>query len=269
MSRWPVVFALLVLLTAGLAASVGCGGGDKGGAATGTPSSAAAAIEAAVRAQAEANNNKDVDSFVALLSDSFINDQLHVSRQEARDLVAQFIGEPLVEITRVSTPDVSGDSATADVDSNEGVIVSRERYSFARENGQWLIAGVEDLPVDVPDSARAVDLRLVDNAYQFDDQAVKDGSFVFNVTNAGTQQHEVELMRLPAGVNAQQLIDPENNPAGVETIGLFGPLEARELRPIVFSGPLEPGNYALVCYLTDVNSVPFSQLGMLRGFTVS
>jgi hypothetical protein len=69
-------------------------------------------------------------------------------------------------------------------------------------------------------------------------------------------------------VNAQQLIDPASKPAGVETIGLFGPLR-RASCGIVFSGPLESGNYALVCYLTDANSVPYSRLGMLRGFTVS
>jgi hypothetical protein len=221
-----------------------------------------------VRAQARANNNGDVDSFVALLSDSFISEQLHVSREEARDLVGEFIGQPFVEITQIANTSISGDSATAEVDSNEGVIVSREIYTFARENGQWLIAGVEDLPVDLPASATTVDLQILDNTYQFDEAAVKSGSFAFNVTNDGQQPHEVELMRLPAGATTAQLIDPKNKPVGVQTLGLFGPLEPAEQRPMVLSQVLEPGDYAIVCYLTGEGGISHSRLGMIRGFTV-
>jgi hypothetical protein len=292
MSRRPLVLVFGVLLGIGLAAGAACGGGGgKGSPAktgtppptgtplnieasptseSGTPSAArdAAAIEAVVRAQAQANNSRDIDGFVALFSDSYLSDQLHVSRQNARDLVAQFIGEPLVEITNVTNIDVTGDNATAQVDKNGGVIVKRQRYSFLRENGQWRVAGVLDLPVDVPDSPRTVALKLVENRFDFDDQAVKDGAFVFHVTNAGAQPHEVQLKRLPAGVEAQQLVDPQRTPAGVETIGLFGPLAAGELRPLVFAQPLSPGRYAMICYLPDTSGTSHAQLGMVRAFTV-
>lgn len=290
MSSRPVAFVLFALLTAGLAAA-GCGGGGNGGSTkTGTPpviettsptpadaatpagtpptpSADAAAIEALVRAQAAANNNKDVDGFLAAFADRYFTDEIHVTRGDARALVAQFIGEPEVVITRVANIDISGDSATAEVESNEGVILSRERYSLVRENGQWLIAFIEELPVQI-DASGAVDLRLVEYAFQLDGQAVQDGSFVFSVTNAGAQQHEVELMRLPDDVNAQQLVDPENKPAGVDTIGLFGPLDPGASATLAFTGALQPGRYALVCYLPDTSGTLHSGLGMVSGFTV-
>ena len=289
MSRWMAI-GLVLLFAIGAIASA-CGGGGDGGEATkqparesatappgpdetpeataGTPSNSAgaAAIEALVRAQTDASNNKDVDGFVAAFADSYYDD-LGVSRDDARALVATFIGVPQVDVTKISAIDISRNTATALVDSDEGVIVSREQYSFARVGDRWLIAGIEELPVDVPAEAAVVEMRLDEYAFEFDSQAASDGDFVFNVTNTGAQPHEVELMRLPAGVTAQQLSDRENVPAGVETIGLFGPLEPLELRPIVFAQPLEPGNYALVCYLSTPDGVSNAALGMVKDLVV-
>lgn len=290
MSR-RIAIALVLFLTFGvIGGACGDGGGDDKSATNeptsvsttppsstgetpestaGTPSNAssdARAIEAVVRAQTDANNNKDVDAFVGAFSDSYYDD-LGVSRADARALVATFIGVPQVDVTSISAIEVSGDNATAQVDSNEGVIVSREQYSFVRVGGQWRVAKIEELPVEV-DAANAVDLSLAEYNFVFDQNAAKDGNVVFNVSNAGVQAHEIELMKLPDGVDAQDLRDREDLPAGVETIGLFGPLDPGEKRTLAFAGKLDAGHYALVCYLSDPSGQSHASFGMVKDLTV-
>ena len=236
----------------------------------GTPSngsSDAQAIEAVVRAQTNANNNKDVDGFMAAFADSYYDD-LGVSRDDARSLVATFIGVPQVEITNISAIEVSGDDATAQVDSNEGVFLSSEKYSFAREVGRWRIAKIEELPVQA-DTANAVDMDLVEYSFLFDESAAQDGDVVFYVANSGAQPHEIELMKLPDGVNAQDLRDREDVPAGVQTLGLFGPLDPGESRVLALASKLDAGRYALVCYLSDPSGQSHAALGMVKDLTVS
>ena len=279
--------ALLGLLAVAMTA---CGGGDKndatksptaapasataagatpGSTAPGTPATGgdASAIEALIRRQTDANNNKDVDAFVAAFAESYYAD-LGVSRDDARALVTTFIGVPQVDITSVSSIEVSGDRATAQVDSNEGVFLSSEKYSFVREAGQWRVAKIDELPVQA-DTANAVDMSLVEYSFAFDAGALSDGEAVFNVRNNGAQAHEVELLKLPAGADAQGVRDREDLPAGVETVGLFGPLDPGESRVIAFSQKLAPGNYAVVCYLSDPSGQPHSAIGMVKDVTVN
>ncbi len=239
------------------------------GATAGTPasSSAAAAIEALVRAQTDANNSKDIDAFGAVFSEGYYED-LGVSREDAKALVGVFIGVPQVEVTSISAIEVAGDSATAQVDSSEGVIVSRERYTFVREAGEWRIEGIEELPTETT-TERVVDLRLVEYGFELDEQQTQAGGYAFSATNAGTQPHELELMRLPSGVVAEDLKNRDAVPAGVEVIGLFGPLDPAEMRTLVFAEDLAPGSYALVCYLSTPLGPSNASLGMVRDLVVN
>jgi hypothetical protein len=278
----------LVALTTLLLAAVACGGdvgddkptqvptggatepigvtGTPGVEGTVTPNADALAIEELIRRQTDANNAKDIDGFVASFSDSYYSN-LGVSREEARDLVSIFIGIPQVEITGISGIEVGGETAIAEVRSNEGVFVSRELYAFTNQDGRWLVEGVEELPVD-PGDARIVELQLTEYSFEFDEARTQGGGYAFNVSNAGTQPHEIELMQLPAGVTAADLTDRENVPAGVVAIGLFGPLDAGEQQTLVFAGDLPPGNYALVDYLSTETGQSNAQLGMVRDFIV-
>jgi hypothetical protein len=294
MSRWLAVGLVLFVAFGVVTNACGGGGGDKNDATkaptsastvkTGTPPgdetpepttggtqasgrSDLVAIENVVGAQTDANNNKDVDAFVAAFSDSYYAD-LGVSRDDARALVTTFIGIPHVDITNISAVQVSGDNATAQVDSNEGVFLSREKYSFVRETGQWKIAKIEELPVDA-DTSNAVGLSLVEYNFVFDENAAKDGDVVFSVSNTGAQRHEIELMKLPSGVTAEQLKDRENVPAGVEAIGLFGPLDPGEKRTLAFATKLDVGHYALVCYLSDPSGQSYASFGMVEDLVVS
>jgi hypothetical protein len=236
-------------------------------AATGAASSEdAEAIHAVVRRQADANNRKDIDAFVASFSDSYY-DALGISRDDAKALVSVFIGVPQVEVTEVRSIEIESGNAIAEVDSNEGAFVSRERYTFVRQGARWLIESIEELPVDAGDS-RTIDLTLSEYKFEFDPEAARDPDFAFTTTNAGATPHEVELLKLPAGVNAAGVRDRENLPSGVEVIGLFGPLDAGSGGMIVFAKDLAPGHYALVCYLSAPSGQSNAQLGMVADLTI-
>jgi len=237
-------------------------------ATSGTPAGSAdgGAIEALVYFQAHANNTKDVPGFVGAFSDAYYAD-LGVSRSDAISLVSIFIGVPQVEVMSISEIEVAGDNATAQVDSNEGVIVSRERYTFVREAGEWRIVAIEELPVE-PTAGRAVALRLVEYAFEFEEEQLQGGGYVLNVSNEGTQPHEIELMKLPSGVVADDLKNRDAVPAGVEVIGLFGPLDPAEVRTLVFADDLPAGSYALVCYLSTPTGQSNASLGMVRDLVI-
>lgn len=280
--RW-LVPALVALVILGVSSA--CGGSDDGEDATpgataqpsaeptdqaptqtldATTSADVAAIEALVHQQSEAFNSKDIDGFVASFSDIYY-EALGVTREEASSLVSIFIGVPQVEVTAISAITIDGDGATAEVASNEGVISSLELYTFTREGAGWLILSIDELPVEA--ASELVELSMFEYGYEFDEGQV-GGDFAFNVSNDGTQPHEIELMRLPDGVTPDDVHDRENVPPGVEVIGLFGPLESGETRTLVFADPLASGEYALVCYLTTVTGESNAQLGMVKSLVI-
>jgi hypothetical protein len=229
------------------------------------------AVEAAVRAQTDAFNRADAGAFVALYADAFISDQLGVTREQALALVTEFIGEPQIEIVSISGTSVTGETATTLVESHEGVILSRERYSLVRENGAWLVAGIEELPVEP--AGDVVDLQMnAGSRFSFDQAAVTSGDFAFHVVNADTQPHEVVLLGGPGLldlISPAVLGSPETLPDGVETLGLFGPLDPGAEADLVFGRPLAPGRYAMTCFITDESGQTHGELGMIAEFTVS
>lgn len=281
--RW---LAGSLLLAAAFGVACGGDGGDGGADATSRPTGQAtagptqeqppsetadattsadvAAIEALVRQQTDAFNARDVNGFVASFSDSYY-EALGVTREDAAALVSIFIGVPQVEITAITAVTIAGDGATAEVASAEGVISSLEQYTVVRQDGTWLVAAIDELPVET--DAALVELSMFEYGYDFDAEQFS-GDAAFDVSNNGTQPHEIELMRLPDGVSADDVRDRENVPAGVEVVGLFGPLEPGENRKLVFAGGLPAGDYALVCYLTTVTGESNAQLGMVSSLVV-
>ncbi len=122
-------------------------------------------------------------------------------------------------------------------------------------------------------SANVVTVTSTDYAFAAPDQ-IPAGLTTFKLVDNGKEVHHASLIRLKDGkthadmVAAMKAMKPGTHPPEwIEPIG--GPnaiVPGGESNATVM---LEPGNYALVCFVPDAKMVPHFMLGMTRGFTVT
>ena len=97
------------------------------------------------------------------------------------------------------------------------------------------------------------------------------GAHTFHVVNDGPQTHEVQLVRLPEGVTADQylaaLAPGATAPPPGEDLGGAGALSTG--LDNYWTVTLTPGNYLLGCFVPDTDGVPHIMKGMLQAFTVT
>lgn len=229
----------------------------------------ASAVEAAIRDLAAAWNAKDVDGALALVTDNFIATDLDgATREEAPEILAEFIGEEAVTITEISDVEVSGDTASAVVESTEGKLVVRERDSLVRQDDAWLLDSIEDLGAEIPEGTTAVDLALTEYAFNFDEAAITDGNIAFNASNIGGEQHFVFVAKVPEDLDIEQAIRSDEEPEGAEDIGGTDVLEPGDETTLVFADPLGPGRYVMLCFVEAADGEPHALKGMWAEFTI-
>lgn len=128
-------------------------------------------------------------------------------------------------------------------------------------------------PASTAAAANVVTVTASDYAFAAPDE-IPAGLTTFKLVDSGKEVHHASLVRLKDGkthadlVVAMKAMKPGMPPpAWIEPVG--GP------NAIVPGGEsnatlmLEPGNYALVCFVLDANIVPHFMLGMTKGFTVT
>ncbi len=112
-------------------------------------------------------------------------------------------------------------------------------------------------------------ITLVDYAFQFA-KPLTIGHHVFAVTNAGSQPHELELVKLAPGKTAKDLIawlsapqgPPPGDPLGGASLESPG-------QSTYFSADLTPGNYLLICFVPDAkDGKPHFMHGMMQTITL-
>jgi hypothetical protein len=219
----------------------------------------------------KAYNDKDVDAFLSYWTDSGIQEGFGATREEAQEFLAEGLGEPPMSIRSISNIEVSGDTATADVELVFGISLEPERDSFVKEGGVWKIDATEDLAPEIPSDVTAIDLKLEDFAFDFDASAITSGDIAFRVENVGEQPHEIILSKIPEDLNLEEALQSEETPPGVEDIAFVEPLDPGAKTDIVFTESLEPGRYVLLCFLPDSEDpegTPHVFKGMQAEFTV-
>ena len=112
-------------------------------------------------------------------------------------------------------------------------------------------------------------VTLEDFAFTFS-QSLRPGKQVIEVRNAGRQSHELVLVKLVPGKTAHDVIASIENPmrpqAGMP-IGGVTPMSMGETNWI--SVDLEPGSYALICFIPDMgDGKPHFMHGMTKEFEV-
>jgi hypothetical protein len=256
----------VVLAGALLMLGAACGDDDGDG---GDADGDSAAVEAAVRALADAWNGKDVEGLLALVTDNFLAEVLEgATREEARDQLPEFIGDPPEEIIEISGIEVTGDTATAIRDAKEGKLLTRSRGNFVREGDAWKLDSVEDLSAEIPDGVTAVDLSTLEYRFQFDETAITSGNIAFNISNIGGEQHVIDLAKIPEDLDIEAALQSDEEPPGIEGVGNIEPLDPGGGTTMVFTEPLAPGRYAMICWVETADGEPHYLKGMWAEFTI-
>jgi hypothetical protein len=246
--------------------SVACNGGSE-----------TSAIEGTVRRAVAAYNEGDVETFLALHTDQAIESEYGLPRDLAAPRIAEFIGQPAIEVRRLENPLLTGDTATIDFERTQGRVVVRERVTLLKTDGDWKLDGFEDQPLDIPPAVTPVGIQMGEFAFAIDTSAVRNGNIALVVGNAGTQDHEAVVARIAENTRLDQLVPAiaesggNGTPAGVEEVVAFGAYEPGETTNVVFAEPLEPGRYGVFCFFPDVNDpehTPHALKGMFGEFAV-
>jgi len=262
-SRWlrsAGIFAVLALvaLTA-FAAACGDDDGKEG------------EIKDTADAIVKAYNDGDVDAFLSYYTDSGIESGFGATREEAQQFLAEGLGEPPLTLRSISSIEVDGDTATADVDLVFGRLLQPERDTFVKEAGVWRIDSAEELSPEIPSDVTAIDLRTPDFAFDFDAGAITDGDIAFRVENVGEQPHQVILSKIPEDLDLEAALQSEETPPGVEDIAVLEFVDVGAKTNMVFTESLEPGRYVLLCFFPDTEDpegTPHVFKGMQAEFNV-
>ncbi len=109
-------------------------------------------------------------------------------------------------------------------------------------------------------------MSATDYAFHIGDVATGRTSFV--LTNDGDETHEMVVVKLAAGVTLDEAIQADGEEGTVDrewATNLAAPGGDEEA--VTFD--VEPGNYALVCFMPNADGTPHMVLGMRHEFTVS
>lgn len=117
-----------------------------------------------------------------------------------------------------------------------------------------------------PDATR-VDVKMLE--YEFDfAEPVAAGRTSFVGTNAGAQAHFMALLKLADGVSLEDVMASEDG-TGIEGEWSSHAAASGGADEEVLTVTLEPGTYALACFVPDADGEPHVAKGMTKEFTVS
>jgi len=210
------------------------------------------------------------DFFLEHVTDNLLEGTFQTTREDCAANAVDCMGSPSEEVSIENTA-VSGDTASTDVAADFG------NYTFVmvRDGDDWKLDELIPISPDIPADMTAVTLQLNEFAFGFNRSDIEDGNFAFTAENIGKQDHQVVVVELDDGVvldEALALQGPAgDDPPGVTTMTVAGPILPGQQFNVVFEEPLEPGNYALICLFPDTedpDGTPHADKGMAADFTV-
>ncbi len=233
-------------------------------------------VEAAVLAAYAAWNAKDVAKLLPHFTDKGLVATLASGEDGAtadtvKATLPSMIGVPAVKSNGFKNTKVTGSTATTEVAELQDAVLGNIRYSFVKEAGAWKVDGQQYIDTPIPAGYSAVRVDLNEFAFGVDTSkiAAAKGGFAFEASNVGKQTHELALVGIPADAVVDDLLKTQ---AGLAFRGVLGPVEAGKSGNLVFTEPLKPGRYLLVCFLPDTSAgpdgSPHALKGMVKDFTI-
>jgi hypothetical protein len=245
---------------------IACGGNDDS-----DDAQEQAQVELTVQAAINAYNQGDVPGFLAYWTDSGLQTEFDATREQIQAAPDQYLGGPPRQIRSITNTRIREDQAVTDTEFILGWSIERERIGLLREGEAWKIAGTEPLSVDLPESAKTIDVEMNEFSYKFDASQITDGNIAFRTRNTGRQPHELILLRVPDDFNLQAALQDGQLPPGVEVIGGVPPKAPGQEANLVFAWALPAGRHMMLCFLPDTSDpqgTPHVLKGMVAEFDI-
>jgi hypothetical protein len=241
-----------VLLLACLLLAMACGGGDNSSSSGNGADQDA--VETSIRSAIQAYSAGDTEKFLQFWTDNGLKAEFDATADQIRQAGPDFFAGPPVSLGAFKQTTVDGSKATSEFDFLFADLVQPQRYTLVKDASAWKIDDTRALEAQIPDGATAVDLRLNEFSFDFDQSQIKP-NVAFKVENDGEQAHEAILLKVPDGYTVEQLLSSETPelPDGVSIIGFGGPYGPGDTGTMVFAQPLAAGAYMFVCFLPDTS----------------
>ncbi len=127
-----------------------------------------------------------------------------------------------------------------------------------------------DTPDTAPaDGAQVVPVTAVDYAFQGIPEEVPAGKVAFEFTDKGESAHEMIILELGDGADLDQLLASDQEPPEDQAKQVGATFASPGGDPTYANVDLEPGRYAVVCFLPGPGGKPHFSLGMKQTFVVS
>ena len=207
----------------------------------------------------------DYLGFAALSTPNYLLSEFGTSNPY--DLPVFMEGFPPIEGRTVTDAQTHADGR-ASVDLTTvigGTQVDRFRAYFVEENGTLLLDEEQTLPIEGAEVT--VEVTMLDFAFDLSQDTVPaDALVAFTLPNEGQYPHEFAVVRLPEGINVEDVLA---DPALEEQIQFIGGAfaEPGDVGHFGLEG-LEPGTYTAVCFVDVPEGIPHVMRGMVAEFTV-
>jgi uncharacterized cupredoxin-like copper-binding protein len=224
-----------------------------------------AAVTAAVENFAGCITAGDAEGVAALVTTNYLVAQ--TGSENPYDLVANFQFAP-VTIEAISDVRTHEDGRVS-VDVLYGGFYTpgallHERWYFVDDAGTLKLdeAAGELYPADVVAQAELRDYEFALSQTSFP----AGQSIAFELTNAGTEPHEMVIAQLPEGATLEQAFNGEIPFEEINFVGV-GFADPGQTGYMAVTG-LEPGTYTLVCFIPSADGTPHFVKGMVGEFVV-
>ena len=194
------------------------------------------------------------------------NEQLEEIKELAPEAVAEdteFVADAFIE--------ADGDFGKVFSDPEVEAALGRLEEHDAEVCGFETPENEEDEPETEPiEGAQVVPVTAVDFAFEGLPAEIPAGPTSFEFTNDGEAAHEMAVFKLGEGVDLDALLASEEEPSeeDAQEVGFtFAP--PGEGGVYLNADDLQPGTYAVVCFIPGPEGKPHYELGMKTTFTVA
>ena len=219
-------------------------------------------VEDAVRVAVEAENERDVDTFLDYWTDEGLAEYEVGSRADLQaGRVASFGDQPIL-ISEFTNTNIIGENGTTTVDAVQGEHrvawpLSRVRFTLVNRDGGWLINGFKFIGgTPPPEGAEVIDIEAREYAFELErDEVTRRVAFEFS--NVGKEPHEVTMFKGPDDVTLdrarEDLKDVQGHELDKAPEGYEGDhvafAEPDQTINATLARPLPRGAYVLACYI--------------------
>jgi uncharacterized cupredoxin-like copper-binding protein len=195
-------------------------------------------------------------------------EQLQALEAAAPEEIAEQVGV-VVAAFIAADGDIGAAFSDPTVEENLGAIEEYETDVCGIGSDEGDGEDEEEVATEPLEGAQVIEVSAVDFGFDGIPATVPAGPTSFRLTNEGEAAHEMFMVRLADGVDLDELLASEEEPSPEEAEEIGGTFAPPGESAYLNVEELEPGTYAVVCFIPGPEGKSHHELGMKTTFTVS